>query len=226
MKHKKIFIISGVTALSMLVGGLIASLSMKHQMKNTDLSAHVGAHNVSSTDAAKEQTGVAKEAEVLKPQDNNASSSELQDIEFVQYTVKSNETLWRIANTYMPSYNAYPEDGKAGVIDYIVKENKLNKAADGKIVIYTGQKLTIPKQKEIALNNTKSTSVSKVKTESVEKTAQVSNTTSVSKSSNNTSNPDTTNVESTSNNSNNADKANSSTEDSTDQSDHTDHSSH
>jgi len=162
-------------AISIAIKGINSHGSMNHNMASNakDSVEHSTQHNVTSdngqaiTTIKVDDTNSVKSNEIAKDdnlkKDNSNLNTVPDDVVFVKYTVRANDTLWRIADTYMPEYNAYPEGDKEGVITFIVKENNLKKGNDGSYIIYSGQNLTIPKQKniELAANINKSSTVVK-----------------------------------------------------------------
>lgn len=116
--------------------------------KNTQQSVNVNDTAINETTSSV-PTAAANEIGAVKKDNSNENS--LSGIEFVKYKVNKGDTLWKIAHTYMPDYNAYPVEDKAGVISFIVKENNLKMDSKENYILYTGSEITIPKQKEISL---------------------------------------------------------------------------
>lgn len=133
----------------------------------------------------KEETSVSREIfkdiENSKEKNNQTSKSSnntkeektpsfdgLRNIEFVKYIVKDNDTLWDIAEENIPNYDAYPVGGLPGIVSYIGKENNLNKDSNDSYIVYSGQKIIIPREKTIVMdqneNNIENNSVT-VKTQ-------------------------------------------------------------
>jgi LysM repeat protein len=232
-----VVVVSGVTfaAAAIALKGINLQGSMNHNMASNakDSTEHSIEHNVTADNGQTAATIKAEDKDSVNSSGNansesvNSNNSNLNtvpdDVVFVKYTVKANDTLWRIADTYMPEYNAHPEGDKEGVIAFIVKENKLQKANNGSYIIYTGQSLTIPKQKTIALSI--DTSKSNKAVNSTNNTSNTNKSSAAKQSSQNSSVNSTSNTN-TSNSSNTVDTSTAASGSQTVQNDQTDHSSH
>lgn len=186
MGFKRGIIIVVFTVVMLGIGGFIISRShtahnsMKHDFifKSSSGEEHAAHQNTdSSGNAVIDETGISntEPAQVSEGSANGkyAPIEDFSNIEIVQYTVKAKDTLWGLSRTYMPSYNPYGNGNKDGVITYIVNKNNLKKGSDGRYVIYIGQKITIPKQKNVVLNTgvKKSTTAAGSVAASADKTA-------------------------------------------------------
>jgi len=169
VKGMKIALLCSIVTISLITGVLYIG-GNKHSIHGTNESIlKFNAKTVAYTpeETSSQEESINKEelpTEVDNSQAvNNISSEDLENvkkeeiptfegingIEFVKYTVKANDTLWKIVKANMPNYSSYPVGGVAGVVSYIGKENNLKKDNNDDYIVYSGQKITIPREKNI-----------------------------------------------------------------------------
>lgn len=230
LKYKKIIITACVvttviiTAVSFDFNSILMKLA-GHSMKNDEqASTSHSSHNSDDKNSILNNLEISNKPSAILSTDDipiintppKKKEPELKNVTFIDYVVNPADTLWRITRNYMPNFPAQDTEDTIGIITYIAEQNNLPKGSDGNYVIYYGQKLKIPAQKNIVSNAIKSSN----KTVATASNKKVSTSTSTKNTYNSTSTNSSSTITST--------PTASSTNDTlpTSQTEHSEHSSH
>ncbi|MDP4147299.1 MAG: LysM peptidoglycan-binding domain-containing protein [Bacillota bacterium] len=160
MSNKKLLVILSLAVIVLIGSGIV--YYDKHSKKVSTDTKPTSSSNIASKTNIKTAEPNNDTSKKSDSKDNNSNSSadkaqgqkqanpaddETQDdISYISYTVKANDTVWKIAKENMPNYSLTDKDGKVGVVTYIVNKNNLKKIGNNSYSIYVGQKITIPSE--------------------------------------------------------------------------------